>query len=360
MKLKRIGKVVITLFVCAALICSFAIYKANTYTVTKDEVKVSPADSNPANRRQFNSSVKLFTWNGQLYFYSLSDRTQYYRELCVFEDHGVRSIGKFAYIYALENDYLYYEGGETTSHLDEIFWTVDSSAKYPIMSLNLRNNQHTQLAEVDSFTWHDIFYGEDGTVYLPDDSAQTDMYYVVNGETISGPCASAERYTLNNSQYAIENHELIRYTGSGDREVLQKFAQLGPTCIIPCENGLLIYNEGTAKLLYYIDAETETLQELLAFEGFASTSAVNVYQDQVYVSFVRYETIDGCSLKEFKNDTKNGTYRINLKDYSCEKLSDSIYNGLYIFDDSGIFACDSEGCVYKLDFDGNVIMTLLK
>ena len=61
----------------------------------------------------------------------------------------------------------------------------------------------------------------------------------------------------------------------------------------------------------------------------------------------------------FENDNVKGTYRINLDDYSMEKISDMIFDGMFIFDDAGIFACDENNKVYKLDFDGNVIKRLL-
>ena len=42
------------------------------------------------------------------------------------------------------------------------------------------------------------------------------------------------------------------------------------------------------------------------------------------------------------------------------KLSDAVYTGLYIFDDEGIYACDGKGRIYFLDFDANVIDTLVQ
>ena len=88
-----------------------------------------------------------------------------------------------------------------------------------------------------------------------------------------------------------------------------------------------------------------------------------MYRDTVYLSVKRYQnggTYGAGGSESIPDDTVSGTYRISLSDCSSEKISDEIYSGLFIFDDSGIFACDENGRVYWLDFDGNVIGTLLE
>ena len=49
-----------------------------------------------------------------------------------------------------------------------------------------------------------------------------------------------------------------------------------------------------------------------------------------------------------------GTYRISLKNYSVEKLNDNIYDGLYYFGGDYLYACNRDGCMYRLNLDGSV------
>lgn len=357
---KRIKKYV---FVCLVVVSAFfAIMKLYTYNVTTDTIAITASGDHPANYHQYDASVRMFVWDGQLYFYSYGGNTkaQFYRELCVFEDQSVKSLGKMAFVYALQDGYVYYSGDEVYSKLEVDLSLVpwNFSETETLMCLDLSTNQQTALSEIKTFSWHDLFLDADGTCYIPDNS-NIGMYYTVEDGTISGPTEMSERYTLGSNQYTIENHDLVRYSSTGDREILKEFKELGSPCILPCENGLLIYNHGATDLLYFIPSDTESMVEFLVFNGFATISAVNVYQDWAYVSFKRY-IMGEHGLEKYKtNDEMEGTYRISLTDYSSEKLSDIVYNGLYIFDNEGMYACDGKGGIFKLDFDGNVIMTLM-
>ena len=128
--------------------------------------------------------------------------------------------------------------------------------------------------------------------------------------------------------------------------------------MIPCEEGLLIHNETNGDFLYFVEADTGNAVALYTAECIYAYSAVNVYGDNAYLSFVRYTQWGPLGLggQVSEDDELNGTYRISLKDYSVTKISDEIYNGLFIFDDSGIYACNSDGQICKLDFNGNVLL----
>lgn len=86
----------------------------------------------------------------------------------------------------------------------------------------------------------------------------------------------------------------------------------------------------------------------------------NVFEDKLYYYVERYEKYGILGMTRFENDEIEGTFIINLKDLSVEKVSDKIYNGLYIFDDTGIYACDDKCNIVKLDFDGKMVGTLLR
>ena len=55
----------------------------------------------------------------------------------------------------------------------------------------------------------------------------------------------------------------------------------------------------------------------------------------------------------------SGTFRIDTEDFSVEKISDYVYDGLFIFDNESIFACDTGKNIYQLDMDGRVLKTVI-
>ena len=128
--------------------------------------------------------------------------------------------------------------------------------------------------------------------------------------------------------------------------------------LIPCENGLLIHNEGRGELLYWVDEEGE-VTSLFSVPCILSDSSVTVYGTSAYLSFIRYEKHGEIGQVRYKNDTLEGTYKIDLRTFSAEKISDKVYCGLYNFDDTCIYACDEDCHIYKLDSEANIIDALI-
>ena len=62
----------------------------------------------------------------------------------------------------------------------------------------------------------------------------------------------------------------------------------------------------------------------------------------------------------FEKDTAEGTYRIDLTDFSVVKVSDQIYNGLYYFGGDCLYTCDEYCNIYVLDMQGNILNTVLE
>jgi hypothetical protein len=133
--------------------------------------------------------------------------------------------------------------------------------------------------------------------------------------------------------------------------------------LISTQYGLVVhcsgYSKGGKQHLYLIQPTGEAV-ELLSFPCLYSVSAINIFEDKLYYSIQRYEKYGEIGMTRYEDDEVEGTYIINLTDLSAEKISDMIFDGLYIFDNSGIYACDEHCSVYKLDFDGNVIDTLIE
>lgn len=253
---------------------------------------------------------------------------------------------------ATKNGYVYYENQKTGF--------FRPTMEIELMCLNLANGNTEYLSTIPNVSWHDIFFAEDRTsCYIPKDREKTEGYYIAKDGALSESVEIPERYTLGNNQYAMENANLVRYDEAGNRVVIKENLPTKTRCLIPCNNGLLLYSGNAGNALRYIPEDSQELIELFCHSGYAHT-AVNVHNDYVYLSYERLneQKFDFIATRA-KDDTIFGTYRISLKDYSVERLNDVIYDGLYIFDDTGIYAT-KDGCIYKLDFDGNVIMTLME
>lgn len=374
MTVKR--KIVITAAVlCVLLIVVVVGYQKTHYFVNNADCVVEEIGNHPANDRQYNSPFTLFTWNGKLYVYpsSTEAKDQYYRELCVLEDTGIRSLGEMANLYAAKDGYVYYVGKDSPSRLEAV--TGLTSNQYideQLMCYNLSTGEHTEIVKTGLISRERIHFEEDGTCYFPSDRIsagyydQDTEYYIVRKGNLLGSNVQPETYTRGELVYTFEQADtyhfnLVCISPDASKGVLAEFSSgTQSVFLIPCDNGLLVYNYNSCDMLYYIPDDTGEIIELFAFEGIHSIGSVNVHGDWVYVSFNRYGSYkDVIGYIPIKNDTFEGTYRISLIDYSIEKLSDEVYHGMYIFDDTGIYAC-KESNIYKLDFDGNLISTLLK
>ena len=65
-------------------------------------------------------------------------------------------------------------------------------------------------------------------------------------------------------------------------------------------------------------------------------------------------------MRRFENDTEEGTWRIDLKDGTKEKINDYIFCGMYTFDDTCIYCCDEDENIYRMELDGEVSPILVR
>ena len=123
----------------------------------------------------------------------------------------------------------------------------------------------------------------------------------------------------------------------------------------------MLINDGYGNLIYYIQEDGQILDVFPEFMCFSSESSINFYEHYIFVSFMRWEGWDesGLGIKRFEDDQLAGTYRIDIRDFSIEKISDKIYSGMYIFDDSGIYTCDRDGNISKISFSGDELQLIV-
>lgn len=328
-------------------------------TVTEQPVNINAREYNHANNCQKNASVWMAEHDGRLLFYSrwctdVSERTKYYNQLSVFEDGtATRLDSADAVILARQGDYIYYYAWS------DIELGKD---KYDLYCLNAANGKKTYLASVNWQPEHSFVSADDGTLYILADNSEG-RFYPVAGNTVGSQAVPKETYLLNDNVYSTEGEitkQLYVTDSSGIKKKIDNIPG-GEINIIPCDAGLLVHNPKDRDMLFLIDAETNELINLFPVSDGHPESTVNIHGNDVFLSFSRdfyHEDID--SYAPIENDTLVGTYRISMDDFSVKKISDSVYTGLYIFDDSGIFACDDNSHIYKLDFDGNTVLTLLE
>lgn len=300
------------------------------------------AEFNCANYKQFSPFASLYISANDLYM-------TYDNSLFCFTNGSFQSVLKYdGAAVALIDGWFYYK-------------TTGSDFSWELYAFNLDTCQTRYVTQLESNHRRDIFCENGDTLYVPTNTKRT-SYLEISNSVMMGEVQQNESYQIGEYRYTLEGNmqekELIRYSSEG---VVFSYADIipyGDKSMIPCQGGLLIHNEGQGDLLYYINGATGDSVELFSVECISSTSAVNVRGDDVYLSLVRYVELGELGRKSDPKDEINGTYRISLINYSIEKLSSHVYTGLYIFNDSGIYASDRDGRVYLLDFDGQLVAEL--
>lgn len=338
----------------------------DSIVITNTLVLIEENGDHPANNRQYQSSVWLGTFDGKLYFYPHCGysfrKTDYDGYLCVFEDGGVTKLcdlekgKKTVHIQGYKAPFLYYWGNDTSQ----------GKQREHLYSINLNSKENRNIYSGEAMQNHNSFFADNERLYFPlwAEYGKTPQFVCVKDGALAEVTPLDEGYCLNGktyfavAEYGDDTERILCQDENGQiNEVPLGYAH--HRSVIPCENGLLIHNESGPNILYWID-EAGNVQELFSVECLDSRSAVNVHENDVYISFKRYKEYGDIGMKRFENDSVEGTYRISLIDSSIQKISDSIYDGLYNFDDKCLYACDEDYNIFQIDFNGNVIQTLFR
>ena len=351
-------RVVITISAVVAFISLLWLsfyYLHNTPKVTKEPVVITDSFYNQANHYQSAANVCMGEDSGQLYFNIISygatsDETTLLYYFSVFENGTVRKIKK------IEDDI----DAASIANGKFYYWKYPDDGK-SLVVYNIDTEEERTITSAHGVIV-DLFIDASGAIRFSDGG---DEYYAVPSDLSVN---LSERPTFQAGEYTYSlSFEGNRWTNPciirTDRAGREKIIELehGRKALIPCDYGVLVHNQGQEHLLYLIDNEG-SIQELFYVPCMSSISAVNVYGDYAYISFQRYEKYGKLGLGgvSFENDTLQGTWRISLSTGESEKISDNIYNGIYIFDNTGMYVCDDESNIYKLNFEGEIIQVLLE
>lgn len=310
------------------------------------QVNTETTIDNIANYKQRNAKTSLYADAGNLYF--SQRRLDRYNDLYWFADHEIVSImeGDQRELLMVKDNKVYYK-------------QLTKQETFDLLCMDLTTKEKSLLYENVGYA-EQIFMGTNNTLYIRINEEE-DIYISGDGGEVE---YIKEGYTLGNKTYWVEASKRYMNTDVVCLDNNTKDSYLldlpyGDKTLIPCEKGLIIHNAGQGDLLYLITGNGN-IQKLFSTVCMSSKSAVNVYEDYIYFSLIRYESWaeSGKGMQTFADDNISGTYRIDINTFTTEMISDRAYCGLFIFDNTGMFATDEWGNIVKMDFFGNILQDL--
>lgn len=296
---------------------------------------------------QNNAAVDIFQVNDTLYYCienwprSLGLRSRFSGKLCTIENGRIHVLQKASIVYGNDDRFIYYEYNDQ------------------LMAYDTQSGKASMLAQLPEYARYDVVLQSDGTLAFFTADTDTECFSVKNGAMVEpqdGITAPAQ-YILGGKQYSVRR----RYVYCEGEDISDLFGDASFRAIVPYHEGLLLINDGYGNLMYYIQEDGRIVDVFPEFTCFCSESSINFYEHYIFVSFLRWEDWDesGLGIKRFENDQLAGTYRIDIRDFSIKKISDKIYSGMYIFDDSGIYTCSREGDISKISFSGEELQLIV-
>lgn len=338
--------------------------------ITKEQISVKATGDHPANNRQYNASVWMGVFDNQLYIYPHrpegSKITKYQNWLCRFDNGTLQRIYRLHdnkltsdRIFAMiEDSVIYLHFSNSVSADDNSIHCFHVRTNTDQVLLSKPNNGLSQFETA-------FFDGDDLYCPLPLEQNAPPSFLRVHDGKAGELTTDIKGYRLGDAEYFIPEDGFPGYPSKvmcrkGDELQEVKLGAADSRSLIPTECGLLVHNDGGEDLLYLIE-ESGEVKELFRVFCLRSQSAITVHGSDAYLSVKRYQEWGPLQIGfvRTENDEAEGTYRISLQNGSVEKISGSIYDGLFIFDESGMYACDELCSIYKLDFDGNVIEELM-
>ena len=322
-------------------------------------VHLGKASFHATNLMQDSASVALAAWDGCLYMQgeelakTITGASKYGKALLRLTEDGsldrvTSSDSRLGRLIGADDSDFY-------------FWNRTSGA----VSLFDINTKSQEVLCSAKGSLGQVFAMDDRTVYFPQGFGTSISYQAVRDsdsiETVSELPALASGVCLFRVQPSLQmgtTVERIRPDGTVS-DIGLSYAK--SRLLIPWEDDILIYSPGTGKMLSMIRSDG-TVMTVFSVPAMETKSCFQLCGDYAYLSFLRYKGYDdyGIGLKRYENDELEGLYRIHLKTLTIEKCSNDIYDGLYNFDDTCLFACDENSNVFQLDLSGNIIQTVVK
>lgn len=357
--MKKYVFVCVTIIALVGLLCLYLGESANMHHVckiTSEDIllNVDPSQICYANYMQGTSLVELFEYDSNLYV--LIKHQAYPHFACQYE--GALSLfekGELKIVTNIEGTVI----GQSGTCI--FYWVPAESTRYNVYAYDLASNTTQYVAQLETYQIASLQMNESGVLYFSD--VINDKAYSLYEDRVIALVDNEAGYVMNENRYlvvsGIGTDDVVCIEPNEQNRVFTLDLPYGKKSIIPCSKGLLVHNQGQGQLLYLI-LPTGEVRELFSHPSLLSNSSVNIHKDIVYLSVERYQyNANTDSTVLIDNDNHSGTFTIDLSDFSVSKISDCFYGALYIFDESGIYAADSKCNIFKLDFEGRIINTLL-
>lgn len=310
-------------------------------------------------------------------YYHYSNNYQFNSDIWICEYHGMWFLLKGRELYQMERDG--YKSLYSFQSLPSIIGHVDQYLLYSMLNplhqsdiesqilccYNLLDNTNTVLS--DSLTRNVVINGsriafgmdylfEDGTAFITSDFASRSGYYQFGQGKLEESTCVAAGFSVGETMYTVlaagtEEKVYRIHNGIEKEELLLPSA--ARFTIIPAFHGLIIHAEEKGHFLWYID-ENNQVSDVFSADCMYSESCVAVHENYVFLSFRRWEGYKDIFPQRYKNDVLDGTWCIDLQDFSAERISEKIYKGMFIFDDSTICAVKEDGCIDQISFTGEL------
>lgn len=317
------------------------------YQVTSEPIFIHQTVMTNNNMHQNNANVDIFQVNGTLYYLiknwpeSLGRRSRFSDKLCTIENGRIRVLQKASMGYGNDDRFVYYKYNNQ------------------LMAYDAQSEKTLRLTKLPELARYDVGPQSNGSLAFFAADTDTECFSVKDGAIVEQQDVMAipNQYVLGGKQYTVRNGHVY----CQGEDISDCFGDASFRALVPYQEGLLLINDGYGNLVYYIRDDGLILDVFPKFTCFSSESCINFYEHYIFVSFMRWEDWDelGLGIKRFEDDQLAGTYRIDIRDFSIEKISDKSYSGMYIFDDSGIYTCDLNGDISKISFNGEELLLIV-
>ena len=355
--MKRTRILAAALLLLALLLIFSGCTQEKTFSYQPYAEKLENSQYIPNNFQQ-EADIWLGVYKGQLYIWprcsKSTSETEYNGWLCALTPEGIVKIKKLdrsnnahEKLAGFDGRFLYY-------------WHVSENELY---SYDFETNQETMIASADSSLSYAVVFAEDSSLYIPSDSPQG-FVRVREGKLVAYTDEQAQ-YSSGELRYYLRKQdsagavELIVSDANGQEQKIE-LPYMRNRSAFPCSQGILVHDDRFSKLLYLVRSADEAVC-LMDVPCEFSKSAATVAGDYAFLSVKRYQGYKYNILPQrYENDEIEGTYRINLATQTTEKVSDSIFSGLYYFGGEHIFATDEYCNITVLDLEGNVVQKVLE
>ena len=329
--------------------------------ITTSEITVenyTPSISNYGQVNDTYDACQMAYSNGKLYIYysntPLWDYGLAHTLVCV-ENGKIVPVLKCSQLIGGYGDYIYYfDFYDANNYKFEL--------KASLCVYNTKTKTSKKLLTTEGNHYQSTYdFTSDGVLRMRFRDDDTSICHIKSDEYLGAFVDDMPPNTirLGDDTYALSGPNSILCNG---QVITNKFPPSPIRSIYSVGDGIVVNNFGApgGNIASFIKPNGEIVALMPEMEYDSITNSLAVYENYVFISFERRQSIlDAFTTAKYENDMLSGTYRIDVRDLSVTKISEQYFDSMFIFDDTGIFGNNSSGS-YKIDFDGNQLLTIIE